>query len=187
MHVSANSEFMTFSHILFEEVRVATTRMLYVGIIGGLFVCGNSPAQTNRSSLSAHGSSAQRTSATSKTTFKVKNMGELMTDYGIPMGFSNFTAPDGIGILVLYLRQDDRSQALRAFEHELDRATKIIKRGEKKDRNGKVVGARVELLMPSALSTQSDYAVIWTDGPTFHEIVSNSLQDTLELEKVYRY
>src|SRR6266403_1658814 len=175
---------MRFSHM---SVCRAITRISSVGIIGGLSACGICAAQTQPPSASARASSTQPASATSKTAFKISSMGELVTGYGIPMGFSYFVAPDGIGLFVLYLRQNDRGHAVEAFKQELARATEITKRRQKKDRNGKVVGERTEILTPSAPPKSPDYAVIWTDGPTFHMIVSSSLQDALGLERVYGY
>ena len=77
----------------------------------------------------------------------------------------------------------DRASAF--FENELARAAKLIKRGEKVDREGKIVGERAEILLPKP--NEQVTAVLWTDGRKFHEIQSTSLKDILELEKIYKY
>jgi hypothetical protein len=112
-------------------------------------------------------------------------MGQVVTEYGIRMGFTDFKASDGVGLNLLYLEQDDQARATEAFNQELDRAVKVIERGEKKDANGRIVGERAEILAHSVKPNPPHHAVIWTSGPTFHKISSSSIQDALELERIY--
>jgi hypothetical protein len=114
-------------------------------------------------------------------------MGEIRTQYGAYMGFTLFTAPDGVGLMMLYLAHDDGAQAQKAFDQEIAHAAKVVQRGEKRNGAGTVVGERAEILTPMSKPVPPSPAKIWTDGQTFHEITSSSLQDALELEKVYRY
>ena len=170
----------------FMTLRNAIVTMALGSVVYGALICGVCTAQTQPSSTTSAARS-QSGSAASKGIFKIRSMGELMTGYGIPMGFSYFVAPDGIAVFVLYLHENDRGRATRAFQEEFAKATKIVKRGEKKGKNGTVVGERAEIHTTSKLPNRSDHAVIWTDGPTFHMIASSSLQDVLDLEKVYGY
>ena len=71
------------------------------------------------------------------------------------------------------------------FDREVGRAAKILKRGPKKDAKGEIVGERAEVMLVKP--DEGITAVVWTDGYTFHEIRSSSLQDILELEKQYTY
>lgn len=122
-----------------------------------------------------------------KAGFKVVSMGEMETESGLRLGFTNFKASDGVGLWVFYLAKDDQAHAVEAFNQELARAVKVVGRSEKKNVDGIVVGERAEILAPSTKSASPSHAVIWTDGPTFHEIGSSSLQYVLELEKEYQH
>lgn len=175
---------MEFNRARFISLRNPIVTIVVASVACGMLACGVCSAQTEPSPR-AHGASSQSAPAASKRVYKRKSAGELVTGYGIPMGFSSFVAPDGIGLFVMYLRQDDLDLAAEAFRQELGKAINVTKRGQKKDRNGKIVGDRAEILTPAAPPRTPDHAVIWTDGPTFHMIASSSLQDVLGLEKVY--
>jgi hypothetical protein len=103
----------------------------------------------------------------------------------VVLGFTVYKASDGISLTVFYNDFKDASEASAIFEKKLIRAAKVLMRGQKIDRGGKIVGERAEIRLPQPNETLS--AVMWTDGRKFHEIVSISLQDTRALEKVYRY
>jgi hypothetical protein len=113
-------------------------------------------------------------------------MGEL-DDNGVPMGFSDFVAPDGIRVHLRYLRTNDAGRANQAFERELSRAAKIEARQEERNSKGEVVGERAQLLMPGLRDATPRHEVTWTDGSTFHLMVSSCLEDVLKLEKLYEY
>jgi hypothetical protein len=117
--------------------------------------------------------------------YRVDNMGEVDPGYGIPLGFTTFTAPDGVKVRVFYLVHDDPGQAIAAFKQELDRAVKIISRNAKKNQQGRITGERARILVQVPKSSSLFHAVIWTEGSTFHKIISGSLADVLDLEKSY--
>ena len=123
----------------------------------------------------------------SELTFKTGNAGEVETKDGVSLGFTEFTASDGVGLRVFYLRNPSPSQAQEAFNKELATAVKVAERGAKQDRNGKVVGERARILVRATKPFHPFSAVIWTEGPTFREITSGSSRHALEFEKVYRY
>ena len=130
-----------------------------------------------------------------KANFKLVGMGEIETEYGVHLGFTNFETPDGVGLTLFYLAQDDPVRATQAFNEELARAVKVIERAPNRERTGNVVGERARILAPStipippfpAVAGPQLPAVVWTNGPTFHEIKSTSLRHVLEFEKVYHY
>jgi hypothetical protein len=104
---------------------------------------------------------------------------------GVDLGFTVYKAADGVSLTVVYNDFDGASQASAFFEKELVRAAKVLSRGQKTDRDGKIVGERAEIHL--AKPNEELNAVMWTDGRKFHEIQSTSLQDILALEKVYKY
>lgn len=115
--------------------------------------------------------------------FKVGNAGEVQTKDGMHLGFTDFWAADGVSLRVLY--NDEGAEAL---SKEIGRATRIIKRGPKLDSKGKIVGERALVELPPAnRGWPTSFAVMWADGPKFHEIRSSSLRHILELEKIYKY
>lgn len=66
---------------------------------------------------------------------------------------------------MLYNNFDDERQAAEMFESEVGRAAKILKRGLKKDAEGRIVGERAELFLAKPAEGQA--AVLWTDGRKF--------------------
>jgi hypothetical protein len=160
--------------------------MIPSSVLCAILVCGVCAAQTQQSSKIGSTQKWERASDPKKPGFKVTDMGEL-DDNGIPMGFSDFVAPDGIRVHVRYLRTNDAVRANQAFERELSRAAKIEVRREKKNTKGEVVLQRVQLLMPGLRDPTPRHEVAWTDGSTFHLMVSSSLEHVLILENLYRY
>jgi hypothetical protein len=148
-----------------------------------LFACVPADSQSAPKANSAQ----NQPTKTPKMEFRVDGkMGEIETAYGVHMGFTYFTASDGVGLTMLFLAQSDQGAATEAFDQEIARAVKVMKRGDKKDGSGRVIGKRAEILTP--MSKPAPYpAIIWKDGASFHEIISSSLPDALALEKVYRY
>jgi hypothetical protein len=116
--------------------------------------------------------------------FKTGMSGDMIQD-GILLGFTDYEAPDGTGLNVAYRTFNDAAQAAAFFDKETAGAAKVVKRGDKKDKKGKVVGERAQILLPKP--NEGLIAVIWTDGRTFHRISSSSLKDILDLEMIYKY
>ena len=72
------------------------------------------------------------------------------------------------------------------LKKQLDQAVKIVERTKKLNSEGKVVGARAEILL--RISPQEVvHAILWTDGLRFNEIHSARLNNVLEFEKAYKY
>jgi hypothetical protein len=143
-------------------------------------------------------SAAQSTDPSSRTTptpaakakaqaleFKPTMRGGMRTGYGAHLGFPDFKTSDGIAVTVLYNASSDSAASSSVFEHEIARAAIVISRTPKKDSAGKVVGERAEVLF--LYSDREFHAVLWTWGPSFHEIKSSSLSHVVEMEKSYRH
>jgi len=131
--------------------------------------------------------SAEHTRAKIGIEFVSGDSGEIMTPDDIHLGFTNYKSTDGINLRVLYENFGDAAHAAQAFDKEIARATKIVKRSPKLDGRGKVVGQRAEVLLQSGDGLPTLCAVMWTDGVKYHEIRSRSMKHILELEKHYRY
>jgi len=100
------------------------------------------------------------------------------------LGFDSIRASDGVALMHFY----DGSQAKSHFDGVIGRATNILERGEKKDREGKVIGERAVVSLPSTNDPNKEYwAVVWTEGSAFEELTSISLCHALELERRFTY
>jgi hypothetical protein len=119
--------------------------------------------------------------------FIVDAMGEgFDEDGGVHLGFSGYTASDGTKLMASYTWFFNAPEAQEYFEKQLAKAAGVIDRKKKLNSAGKVVGERAQILR--RIDPQKTMpAVVWTDGRTFHEIYSSSLNSILQLEKVYRY
>lgn len=60
--------------------------------------------------------------------FRRTSTGEMQTPYGVHLGFTNFRASDGVGLVLFYLAEGGKDQAALAFDHEVARASKIVQR-----------------------------------------------------------
>jgi hypothetical protein len=117
--------------------------------------------------------------------FMSKSAGE--TDRaGIPLGFTTFVAQDGAGVTVFYLVRDSQQLASSAFQRELSSAIRIVKRRKKRNKDGEIVGDWAQIRIRGIDPQRAPLdAIMWTDRSSFHEMISASLKDLLELEKVY--
>jgi hypothetical protein len=109
----------------------------------------------------------------------------MRTGYGAHLGFPDFKTSDGIAVTVLYNASSDSAASSAVFEHEIARAAIVISRTPMKDSAGKVVDERAEVLF--LYSDREFHAVLWTWGPSFHEIKPSSLSHVVEMEKSYRH
>jgi len=123
--------------------------------------------------------------------FESVMMGELVDQAGTKLGLRTvgrsetilgstiFKAPNGVRLTAKSGEFGSPSQAKRYFDERLSRSLKILKWGTKKDKGGKTVGLRAEVLDPDS----KVLTVVWSSGSWFHEISSSSLRDDLQLEK----
>lgn len=164
-------------------------------VIGGGLGHWREAAAQLQSSASTSDAQSLHNDPKARVDFKLVNSGEMETKYGVRLGFTAYKSSDGVGLTVFYLVQNDPLRAVQVFNEELVRAAKVIERSAKKDSGGNILGERAQILIPSTIPIPPFPpvvgpqwpAVIWTDGQTFHEITSSSLQKILELERVYRY
>jgi|SRR5215469_9375274 len=128
---------------------------------------------------------AQSVEATKKLRFTNKGMGEVGGADGVRLPFTFFEASDGIKLTAISGDFDLPERAKQHLDAEVRNAKKVIETGAKKNAAGKRVGARARLLVSSDDSGETSMALVWTQGRYFHEILSTSWKDILELEKRY--
>src|SRR6267154_1501813 len=75
--------------------------------------------------------SGQKRNGDSK--FKITQKGEMSDSGGVDFAFTSYQAPDGTKLIHIYHEFDSPDQARQYLEREVHKATKIIKRSEKKD------------------------------------------------------
>jgi hypothetical protein len=121
-----------------------------------------------------------------KKSLKFENMmmGESITTEGVHLGLMTFQASDGVKLTVIEGEFGSAQRAQQEFDKEIAKATKVIERGEKKDKTGKAIGERAQIMAGTSDPDNPIPAVVWTDGLWFHEIRSISMRDILELEKL---
>jgi hypothetical protein len=174
--------------------RCITVVACLLALSGGRVSRGRASEPPSSTSSSSDRFAPSDPNSNGKLKFTRSDMGEIETRSGVHLGFTNFTASDGIGLQVFYLVKHDPVQSAQAFDEEVARAVKVVDRGPKRSASGKVVGERAQILFPTTIRIPPFHAVaglprpavIWTNGPKFHEISSGSLQHVLEFEKGYR-
>jgi hypothetical protein len=119
--------------------------------------------------------------------FENMMMGEFITEDGVHLGLTTFKASDGVKLTATDGEFDSARRAQQEFDKEIAKATKVIERGKKKDKTGKVIGERALIMAGTSDLDKPIPAVVWTDGLWFHEIRSTSMRDIIELEKLYTY
>jgi hypothetical protein len=134
---------------------------------------------------SAQSSTDQKPEAKPPLHFSVIVAGETIED-GVRMGTTEYRSSDGVPLQMTYGHFPDPDHATAKFEKVLSTAVKIVERRTELDQAGKAIGQRAQVIIPASKPNQTIPAILWTDGPQFHEISAISLPDILELEKQYK-
>jgi hypothetical protein len=121
-----------------------------------------------------------------KPVFRRGMSGDLIMN-GTVVGFTTYTSSGGASLTLIYNTFPDKPAATSMFDKEIARSLKVIEQVPKKDGDGKVIGERAQIVIPSGAKDKTLSAVIWTDGRTFREIQSAGSRDVLEFEKIYTY
>jgi len=109
--------------------------------------------------------------------------GQLVDEDENPLAFTSFSVADGTKLLEMHKFCASPSQAVAYLNRQISKAQKTVNRGQKIDRKRKVVGRRAEIRVNVEGSHDKDWAVMWTDGSDFYELLSQSLCHILELER----
>lgn len=125
------------------------------------------------------------TESAGKINFITKGMGEVKTAGGNSLPFTSFEASNGIALIAITGEFESSDRATKQLDTEIERARKVLQRGRKTEKSGKAIGKRARIILPSTAPDDPTLAIVWTDGRYFHEIVSTSWKEMLELEKKY--
>jgi hypothetical protein len=116
--------------------------------------------------------------------FETTLVGEMRDEDGTHLAFTVFRTPDGTKLTATHHRFDSQLDAQNYFEKLIGKATKIVNKAQRKDASGAIVAQRAEAVIRGpARSEKAVSAILWTDGSEFHEIISESSEDNLLLEK----
>jgi hypothetical protein len=128
--------------------------------------------------------------------FRAAAMGEIIDGEATMAGFRTdgwdkthlgttlFNASDGEKLSIYYASFSSSHEARRYFDWKVARGGRILKQGAYTDAKTKSVGQRAEVLLAG---DEKRFAVMWTSGSRFREIIARSLSDALELERQYRH
>lgn len=116
-------------------------------------------------------------------TFKPVMQAETIDKDGVHSSLTTYTASDGSSLTVNYSYFVSEGAAQEYFEKVLNKdATKIKERGKKKDKKGKVVGERAEVIVLIGSGDQTTPAIMLTFGPHFYEFMGGSSRARLAIE-----
>jgi len=127
---------------------------------------------------------SQSQSSKTEVHFETAGLGEMRDEDGTRLPFTAYRAFDGIKLTTIHVTFHSPIDAMNYLNKQIGKATKIISRGETKDKSGGVIAERAEVILPTKTGTgESVSAVLWTSGANFHEILSASRGDNLQLER----
>jgi hypothetical protein len=98
------------------------------------------------------------------------------------LAITNYLASDGVGLTVVHGEFPSTAAAQEYIEKVLAKAVKVLQRGEKKDKAGKVVGKRAVAIVSTGNPDKPFLAILLTYGPDFYEIESPSSADSRIME-----
>ena len=100
----------------------------------------------------------------------------------VHMGTNSYKASNGNSLSVVYGNFVAEKEAKRYFEWQLGRSAQVTAKGVKKNRVGKVVGFRAEVLVKE---DPQQWEVMWTNAAMFRAARGMNLVDAVELERQY--
>jgi hypothetical protein len=127
-------------------------------------------------------------------TFELAMMAELIDQAGTDAGFrtahshevnlgaNTYTSSSGESLSLVYGNFVTEKEANRYFDWQLGRSARVTSKGVKKNRLGKVVGQRAEVLIKE---DPQQWEVMWTNEATFRAARGATLVDAVELERQY--
>lgn len=110
-------------------------------------------------------------------------IGEMKAHDSTDLGFVTYTNQAGVAVTIIRGTLDSDKHAVSELNYEIKNAKKVMEHSLRKDESGKIVGERIVVVFQET-SPQADlYAVVWTDGRNFCEVLSPLLSLVLEREK----
>jgi hypothetical protein len=117
-----------------------------------------------------------------KSRFAIIGTAEIVDDQGIRSALTTFQTKDGTALSLIHHECETRPAAEAYLGKMIGKAKKIVQRNEKKNKHGKIIGERAEVISSDAAG-HSLPEVMWTDGSDYREITSQSRSNILILEK----
>jgi hypothetical protein len=115
--------------------------------------------------------------------FEVILQGDGRTEDGIPTYFTSFRCSDGFIVYKTLIDFPSEVRSTKTLEILLKNSLKLLRSTPETDKDGHTVGKRVLILISSKLPDKPTAVVAWTDGRTYIEARSDSLNDLLAFEK----
>lgn len=109
----------------------------------------------------------------------------IPTHGALRAGYDESTSEDGTVVDRYQEWYQSAAQARERLEKLTKHASRVIKRGTKKDTKGNVVGQRVELAFEGVDKANSKFVIAWTDGATLVRLRSASLPLLLDFESQF--
>jgi hypothetical protein len=119
---------------------------------------------------------------TSRPEFTVVMRGEGTDADGLFVAFTTYEGAPGFRLSQIHRMCATEKEAHEYFEKQLTRF-KVVSREPKKDKTGKVVGERAEVLLIRDKGKEPTPEILFTVGSDYLEIGSPSRDGNLELEK----
>jgi len=142
----------------------------------------NAIGQKPDSNQTSDSTAADHPKDSSALTFKLITLGQAFDENMVPLGVATYQASNGTILTVFQGGFRSPAQAQAYLEKQIAQATRVIRRGVKKDKKGKVIGERAQGLFPVQLSDIPIPAVLWTNGADYNEILASSVPTILKLE-----
>jgi len=103
------------------------------------------------------------------------------------LGFHKYAASDGEQVDIYNGDFKNTAEARRYFDWNLrNRAAQVVRRGDKLNPDGKVIGRRAEYFAKSE-TKEKGWIVMWTDGEHFHLVSAPTLECALALERAVQH
>jgi hypothetical protein len=117
--------------------------------------------------------------------FKLVRILDGQTKDGAPTHVLELQGPDGKSVCQLSVWFNSSARADEEAQSILKDKVRIIQRGPKKDKDGLRVGERIVGIFHERDDRKKTIArILWTDGSSYHEIYSESMEDVVRLEEM---
>ena len=121
-----------------------------------------------------------------KKKWHVAGMGELQAPDGTPLSFTAYKSADGVSVTVIHGTFTSEVRAVQELDRAVKKAEKIVNEGPSRDSLGNAVGRRAIMLVRNEPSSALETAILWTNGPSFYEVLSPSEPVAIYWETRYR-
>jgi hypothetical protein len=110
----------------------------------------------------------------SNSKFRQVRAGELFDEDGLHLAITSYETSDGALLSVIHNEFASDVAAKAYFDKVLAKAARIVRRGEKRAGDGKIVGKRAEVVLQSNSANGQSLTIVFTYGANYVEIVSYS-------------